>query len=62
MLDSIFIFIAYILGTAFGFYWGIARGQKRGIEDCIDQLINQGYLKYRGVKSNPEILKHDEDY
>ena len=62
MLESLFIFVAYILGTAFGFNWGVARGQKQGIVDCIDQLIAQGYLKYRGVKSNPEILKHDEEY
>lgn len=57
-----FIFLAYVLGTAFGFYWGLARGQKQGIVDTIDNLIEQGYLKYKGVKSNPEIMKHDEDY
>ena len=57
-----FIFLAYVLGTAFGFYLGIARGKKNGITDCIDSLIDQGYLKWKGHKSNPEILKHDEDY
>lgn len=57
-----FIFLAYVLGTAFGFYWGLARGQKQGIVDTIDNLIEQGYLKYKGVKSNPEIMKYDEDY
>ena len=57
-----FIFLAYVLGTAFGFYWGLAQGQKQGIVDTIDNLIEQGYLKYKGVKSNPEIMKHDEDY
>ena len=62
MLESLFIFVAYILGTAFGFYWGLARGQKQGIVDCIDQLIEQGFLKYKGPKSNPEILKHNEEY
>lgn len=62
MIETIFIFTAYVLGTAFGFYWGIARGQKQGIVDTIDSLIEQGYLKYKGVKSNPEILKHDEEY
>jgi hypothetical protein len=62
MLETIFIFVAYIFGTAFGFYWGLARGQKNGITDCIDSLIDQGYLKFKGHKNNPEILKHDEDY
>lgn len=57
-----FIFLAYVLGTAFGFYWGLARGQKNGIVDTIDSLIDQGYLKFKGHKSNPEIMKHDEDY
>ena len=57
-----FILLAYILGTAFGWYYGLARGQKKGIEHTVDSLIAQGYLKYRGVKSNPEIMKHDESY
>jgi hypothetical protein len=57
-----FILLAYILGTAFGWYYGLARGQKKGIEHTVDNLIAQGYLKYRGVKSNPEIMKHDESY
>jgi hypothetical protein len=57
-----FIFLSYVIGTAFGFYLGIARGKKTGIADCIDSLIDQGYLKWKGHKSNPEILKYDEDY
>ena len=59
---ELFIFIAYALGTAFGFYIGLDRGRQHGIVICIDSLIEQGYLKYRGVKGNPEILKHDEEY
>jgi hypothetical protein len=45
-----------------GLYWGRKHGHKIGIADCIDQLIDQGFLKYKGSKSNPEILKHDESY
>ena len=56
-----FILLAYILGTAFGFFWGSSKGHKDGIVDCIDSLIAQGYLKSRGPKNNPEIMKHDED-
>ena len=57
-----FILLAYTLGTGFGFYLGLAKGRKLGIVDTIDQLVEQGYLKYKGVKSNPEIMKYDEDY
>ena len=57
-----FIFVSYCLGTAFGFYLGMARGQKQGIVDTVDKLIEQGYLKYKGVKSNPQIMKYDEEY
>ena len=62
MIETIFIFVAYVLGTAFGYYYGVARGHKNGIVDCIDQLIEQGFLKYKGTKHNPEILKHDQEY
>ena len=57
-----FILLAYILGTALGWYMGSSKGHKDGIVDTIDSLIDQGYLKWKGHKSNPEILKHDEDY
>ena len=57
-----FILLAYTVGTALGWYWGKERGHKIGIVDTIDSLIDKGYLKTRGVKSNPEIMKHDEDY
>lgn len=59
---ELFILGSYIAGTAFGFYLGLDKGRREGIGICIDNLINQGYLKYRGIKANPEILKHDEDY
>lgn len=57
-----FILLAYILGTGFGFYWGSSKGHKDGIVDTIDSLIEQGYLKFRGTKHDPDIMKHDEDY
>lgn len=59
---ELFILFAYIAGTGFGFYWGIERGRKTGINDTIDSLIDQGYLKWKGSKSNPDIIKHDEEY
>lgn len=62
MLETIFIFVAYILGTVFGFYWGSKQAHRKGIEDTIDSLIDQGYIKFKGHKNNPELLKHDEEY
>ena len=57
-----FILLAYILGTGFGWWVGRSSGMKKAIVDTVDQLIEQGYLKYKGTKNNPEILKHDESY
>ena len=59
---EVFIFVSYCLGTAFGLYWGVARGQKQGIVDTVDKLVDEGYLKYKGLKSNPQIMKYDEEY
>ncbi len=57
-----FIFIAYVLGSAIGYWMGRNAGILRGIENCIDNLIDKGYLKFKGHKNNPEILKHDDTY
>ena len=61
-MAEIFLLGAYTVGTIFGFYLGLKAGHKRGIMDTIDNLIEEGYLKYRGYKADPQILKHDEDY
>jgi hypothetical protein len=55
-----FILLSYVLGTAFGWYVGTKLGRTKGIVDTIDSLIDQGYLKWKGHKNNPEIMKHDE--
>ena len=57
-----FIFIAYVLGSGIGYWMGRNAGILQGIEDCIDNLIDKGYLKFKGSKRNPDILKHDEEY
>ena len=56
-----FILLSYVLGTAFGWYVGRSFGLKKGIVDTIDSLIDQGYLKWKGPKSNPDIMKWNED-
>ena len=61
-MENFFIFLAYVIGTGFGYWVGRGSGRLRGIEDAIDNLIEQGYLKYRGTKNNPDLIKHDEKY
>jgi hypothetical protein len=61
-MEYLFILVAYVFGSAFGWYYGKVNGMKQGIADTVDSLIDQGYIKYKGVRSNPDILKHDEDY
>ena len=57
----IFLGLAYVAGTGFGYWQGLAKGHLGGVEAAVDQLIETGYLKFRGHKNNPEILKHDDD-
>jgi|TARA_B110000240_G_scaffold179116_1_gene209011 hypothetical protein len=59
-----FLFIAYAVGTGAGYWLGLAKGRISGVEATIDQLIETGYLKFRGHKNKPEtieIVKHDEE-
>lgn len=61
-MENLFIFFAYVIGTAFGYYWGKGSGRLQGIADTIENLIDQGYLKFRGSKKKADIIKHDEEY
>jgi|TARA_B110000971_G_C19796132_1_gene402090 hypothetical protein len=56
-----FLIITAVVFTAFGWYVGKKSGIQQGIEDTVDNLVEQGYLKYKGIRSNPDILKYDED-
>ena len=42
-----------------GYSVGIKNGLEKATNAVIDNLIENGYLKTRGHKNNPEILKHD---
>lgn len=61
MLLEGFILLSYILGTGFGWYIGRSSGMKQGIAQTVDSLIQQGFLKWRGSKENPEVLKWNEE-
>lgn len=56
-----FIFGAYVVGTLFGWYVGRRSGMTQGIADTVDNLIEQGFLKWKGSKANPIIKKWNED-
>lgn len=54
------LFFAYAVGTAFGWYVGFKNSLHNAAETVIDSLIEQQYLKTRGYGDNMEILKHTE--
>ena len=62
IVEGFFILSAYVLGTMFGIWVGDKRGHTRGIEDTIDSLLEKGFLKHRGTKHDPDIIRHDEEY
>ena len=58
--DLGWLFFAYAVGTAFGWYMGFKGQVKNVSEAVIDSLIEQKYLKTKGYGDNMEILKHTE--
>lgn len=52
--------ITAIMFTIVGFGFGITANKEAIIAATINSLIDQGYLKTRGVKPNLEIVKYDE--
>jgi len=58
--DLGWLFFAYAVGTAFGWYTGVKSNVRGVTEAVIDNLIEQKYLKTRGSGRNLEILKYTE--
>ena len=59
-VNEFWLFTTYVVGSAAGLFIGLRIGSKRVIEDTIDSLIAEKYLKTRGAGSQLEILKHTE--
>ena len=58
----IWLFVAYISGSALTYYLINNKESTEAItESVIDALIEQGYLKTRGSGKSLEILKHWEN-
>ena len=58
--DLGWLFFAYAVGTAFGWYMGFKGHVKNVSEAVIDSLIDQGFLKTKGTGESMEILKWRE--
>ena len=59
-VNEFWLFTAYVVGSAAGLFIGLRIGSKRVIEDTIDSLIAEKYLKTRSVGTGMEILKYTE--
>ena len=58
--DFTWLLFAYVVGTGFGWWWGLKSNAAKLAEMVIDGLIEDGYLKTRGRGEDMEILKHTE--
>tara|TARA_B100001057_G_scaffold384627_1_gene391153 strand:+ start:1103 stop:1324 length:222 start_codon:yes stop_codon:yes gene_type:complete len=57
MIETVFIFIAYSVGTAMGL-WFANQKIRKSIEDTVDNLIAQGYLQTKKLPDGElDILK-----
>jgi len=64
MLIEIWLLIAAVIFTAFGYRVGLKEQMKTSVDvivaTTIDSLIRDGYLRTRGSGPNIEILKVDD--
>lgn len=58
--DVGWLFFAYAIGTAFGLWQGFKTNSGRISEMVIDSLIEQGFLKTRGIGRDMEIIPWQE--
>mgnify|MGYP006075715251 CR=1 FL=1 len=56
----IFLAISYVVGTGFGYWQGRAHGLAQGIENTVDSLVNQGFLRHKKQAGEIEILKWND--
>lgn len=58
MPDFGWLLLFYAVGTALGYGWGLKKGALVTIENTIDALVAQGYLKQRkNTQGEVELLK-----
>lgn len=59
-INELWLLGTAIIFTAVGWYWGIKASVLNISETVIDRLIEENYLKTRGVGRDMEILKWTE--
>ena len=59
-VNELWLLFAFIMGTGAGWFMGVQSSVKDITESVIDSLIEQKYLKTKGVGRNMEILKYTE--
>lgn len=56
--DYGWLLLAYTVGTVLGYVWGVKKGAMVTIENTIDALTEQGFLKQRkNPQGEIELLK-----
>ena len=56
----LWLLLVYVAGTIIGYHFGRSGNIKSILEDFLDQLISEGYVKTRGKGDDLELLKHWE--
>lgn len=59
-INELWLLGTAVVFTAYGWLLGVKSNVKNVTEAVIDSLIEQKYLKTRGVGKNMEILKYTE--
>jgi len=58
-----FLGLAYVVGTMFGYAVALRRGRREGLESSLDSLIHHGYIRSKVDKNGETILyKYWEDH
>ena len=60
-MDTLFIFVAYTIGTLFGIYVGNKVSTMKVVEHTIDDLISKRIIKTKMINGEVEILQYDEN-
>lgn len=60
--NTLWFLFAYAIGTAFGWYLGVAKNVKDTAGLLIDKLIEEGYVRHRkNERGEIELLKINEE-
>ena len=59
-VNELWLLVTAVIFTAYGWWMGVKSNVVNISEAVIDSLIEQQYLKTRGVGRDMEILKHTE--